>query len=482
MNAVRKAISRLPKIGITQSFSLAHPHFAASMVVVAAFIGMFLAPGITNSYGIFEEEYENLYSNSNSTTSTIGSPTKSSLSPAIAIGAVHLGTNYLFTTIAGVLCERIGMGLTTFIGALLVGAGMFAAGFCTKVWQLVLAQGVLAGAGIGTIFIIVSTIPTSWFSKNQGFLIGVVHSGSGVGGLVLAPLTRFLINRYSLSGALKILGLILAVGIALVSLGMATKPDELIDREDEDNIDMVASLEDVCSNSDGGSSRCASVNKVTSLAKKRMSVRSFGVRDVHSTKGVLKSQEFWYLNIAVMLAEASFYVVLFFLPVYSIGIGLTSEQGALIAGVANGATIIGRITIGYIADLSGNINMFLITHVFVTLSCFFLWFPAKSFIIMIVFACTFGLFAGSLTPMVPLCSVTLFGQNGLANNVGLLGIGMVLTTSGAPVIARLFYEKLGQNGAGYGTVALFCGGVYFLATLSILALRICVSRNPWAKI
>ncbi|KAJ2600845.1 hypothetical protein GGF40_001716 [Coemansia sp. RSA 1286] len=462
----------MPRIGINKKHILSHPHFSASTVVFAAFIGMFLAPGITNSYGVFEEEYENLYSNNGTMSESTGS-SNTSLSPAIAIGAVHLGTNYLFTTIAGVLCERIGMGLTTFLGGLMVGAGLFAAGFCTKVWQLVLAQGVLAGAGIGTVFIIVSTIPTSWFSKNQGFLIGVVHAGSGVGGLVLAPLTRFLINRYSLQGSLKILGLILVCGISLVSLGMATKPEELLDREDQENIDMVASNDDCSSTSD---------HKVASLAKKRMSVRSFGVRDVHSTKGVLRSQEFWYLNIAVMLAEASFYVVLFFLPVYSIGIGLTSEQGALIAGVANGATIIGRITIGYIADLAGNINMFLITHIFVTTSCFFLWFPAKSFIVMIVFACTFGLFAGSLTPMVPLCAVTLFGQNGLANNVGLLGIGMVLTTSGAPVIARLFYEKLGQNGAGYGTVALFCGGIYLLATLSILALRICVSRNPWVKI
>ncbi|KAJ2853904.1 hypothetical protein GGI22_004686 [Coemansia erecta] len=471
MKAFRTTVARLPKIGITKSFCLVHPHIAAGIVVFASFFGMFLGSGMTNSYGIFEEEYENRFNNVNGTSSSgKASSSNNALSPAIAIGAVHLASNYLFTTIAGALCERLGMGLTTFIGSLMVGSGHFLAGFCTEVWQLVLTQGVLAGAGIGTIFIIVSTIPTSWFTKNQGFLIGIVHSGSGVGGLVLSPMTRYLINRYHLSGAVKILGLILAIGLALVSLGMASKPEELLDREDMENIDIV-SMADNCSE-----------HKTSSLAKKRMSVRSFGVRDVHNTGGVLRSPEFWYLNIAVMLAEAAFYVVLFFLPVYAIGIGLTSEQGALIAGVANGASIIGRITIGYIADLSGNINMFFITHLLVTGSCFFLWFPAKSFLVMMVFACTFGIFAGSLTPMVPLCSVTLFGQNGLANNVGLLGIGMVLTTSAAPVVARVFYEKLGQNGAGYGTVALFCGGTYFVATLSILALRLCVSKKPWIKI
>ncbi|KAJ2004654.1 hypothetical protein H4R26_002391 [Coemansia thaxteri] len=418
---------------------------------------MFLGPGLTNSYGIFEEEYEKLYSDKSS---NIGG----SLSPAIGVGAAHLASVYLFTTIAGALCERLGMGLTTFIGTLLVGTGLFAAGFCTK-------ASILVGAGIGTIFIIVSTIPTSWFSKNQGFLIGVVHSGSGVGGLVLAPVSRYLIDKYGLSGAVKILGLILASGIAVASLGMATKPDELLDQEDEKDTDSMLSA---------GNSACEFSND--SLAKKRMSVRSFGVRNVRSTSEVLRSQEFWYLNIAVMLAEAAFYVVLFFLPAYSIGIGLSSEQGALLVGVANGATIVGRITIGYIADLAGNINMFFVTHLLVTLSCVLLWFPAKSFMVMMLFACIFGLFAGSLTPMMPLCLVTLFGQNGLASNVGLLGIGIVLTTSVAPVVARLFYEKLGQNGAGYGTVALFCGGVYLLATLSIFTLRLCVSRSLWTKI
>ncbi|KAJ2785983.1 hypothetical protein H4R18_000198 [Coemansia javaensis] len=462
MLSARRALARLPKLGVTRAFSFAHPRVAAGIVVAASFVGMFLGSGMTNSYGVFEEEYENRFSNRDSG--------RGAISSAIAVGAVHVSVNYLFTTIAGALCERIGMGLTTFIGGLMLGVGHIAAGFCTEVWQLVLAQGVLGGAGVGTVFIVVSTIPTSWFSKNQGFLIGIVHSGSGVGGLVLAPLTRYLINQYTLPGALKILGAILAAGITLVSLGMATKPEELVDQEDEDNIDQL-------STADSGSEQ-----KVGALAKKRMSVRSFGVRDVHSTGGVLRSQEFWYLNVAVMLAEAAFYVVLFFLPVFSIGIGLTSEQGALIAGVANGATIVGRITIGYIADLSGNINMFLITHVLVTLSCFLLWFPAKSFMVMMAFACVFGLFAGSLTPLVPLCSVTLFGQSGLAANVGLLGVGMVLTTSAAPVVARVFYEKLGQTGAGYGTVALFCGGIYLLATLSIFALRICVSRKPWIKI
>ncbi|KAJ2111279.1 hypothetical protein IW146_005474, partial [Coemansia sp. RSA 922] len=59
MDAIKKQLSRLPKFGISKPFSLAHPHAAAGFVVLASFTGMFLGPGLTNSYGVFEEEYEN---------------------------------------------------------------------------------------------------------------------------------------------------------------------------------------------------------------------------------------------------------------------------------------------------------------------------------------------------------------------------------------------------------------------------------------
>ncbi|KAJ2897182.1 hypothetical protein GGI21_004968 [Coemansia aciculifera] len=438
---------------------------------------------MSNSYGVYEQEYENLYSGSS------GSDNKGSISPVISIGAAHLASTNLFMTIAGVLCERIGMGLTTLIGALMVGMGLFTAGFCTKVWQLALTQGVLAGGGVGTVYIVVSTIPASWFSKKQGFIIGLVHAGSGVGGLVLAPLTQFIINTRGLSGSLKVLGLVLVAGLFVTGLGMASKPDEQSDQDDEDTINAMLSTSDSCSEHKAGSEHKTSSehkdigeHKTESLAMHRLSAHSLDVQDMQGTSGVLRSQEFWYLNVAVMLAEAGFYVVLFFLPVFSSGIGLTNDQGAMIAGVANGATIIGRIGIGYVADVAGNINMFLVSHIAVTLLCVLLWFPAKSYTVMMIFAFTFGLFSGGLAPLVPLCSVTLFGKNGLANNVGLLGIGMVLTTGAAPVVARVFYQKLGQSGGGYGTVALFCGGIYFLATVSVLALRVCVSRQLWKKI
>ncbi|KAJ1885211.1 hypothetical protein LPJ66_010229, partial [Kickxella alabastrina] len=62
MSIVRKAYAKLPRTGISKSFSITHPHITATMVVIAAFAGMFLASGTTNSYGVYEEEYENKYS------------------------------------------------------------------------------------------------------------------------------------------------------------------------------------------------------------------------------------------------------------------------------------------------------------------------------------------------------------------------------------------------------------------------------------
>ncbi|ORX66872.1 MFS general substrate transporter [Linderina pennispora] len=464
----KKALSRLsklPKIGLTKGFCITHPNLSASIVVVAAFMGMFLGSGVTNSYGVFEEEYEKLFSTENTGASR-------SISPAIAIGAVHVSSNYLFTTIAGALCERVGMGLTTLVGGIMLSAGLFAAGFCSEVWQLTLTQGILSGAGVGTVFIVVSTIPTSWFRKKQGFLIGLVHSGSGVGGLVLAPLTRWLINQYSLSNAVKILAVILGIGIALVSVGMSTKPGRAHrGRGRRPRSSRTARWHPIVTGCSNSSLRFSSL-----AAKKRHSVRSFGVRDVHSTKGVLRSKEFWFLNVAVMLAEAGFYVVLFFLP------GVLDrhwphERAGRPDHRCGEWRDDHRTDHDRIHRRCGGQRQHVLRHAHaghdLVLLCVVPGQVVHDYddICMRVWA---------VCGQPDADGATVLGDTVWPERTGkqcwVVGDWDGANHFGCPC------RRQGPTSSGYGTVALFCGGVYLIATLSILALRIGVSRKVWLKI
>lgn len=62
-------------------------------------------------------------------------------------------------------------------------------------------------------FPIMSITPV-YFDKHRGFAMGVILAGSGVGGLVIAPVLQILLDKYGVHWALRILGIWnLAIGI-----------------------------------------------------------------------------------------------------------------------------------------------------------------------------------------------------------------------------------------------------------------------------
>jgi len=66
--------------------------------------------------------------------------------------------------------------------------------------------------------------PSHYFSKQRGLATGLAVSGVGVGGLILAPATHTLIDRYDIFWTLRILSLICLVTWCVIgNLIMMTK-------------------------------------------------------------------------------------------------------------------------------------------------------------------------------------------------------------------------------------------------------------------
>lgn len=57
--------------------------------------------------------------------------------------------------------------------------------FCAKYWQLIVAQGVLTGVGMGLIFGSGANVLMSYFSKRIGVATGIAASGGAVGEALL---------------------------------------------------------------------------------------------------------------------------------------------------------------------------------------------------------------------------------------------------------------------------------------------------------
>ena len=99
---------------------------------------------------------------------------------------------------------------------------------CRQYYQFFLAQGIVTGAGLslvcGTILTLALTARfqaasgsvCTWFSKRRGFAVGVMMSGSGLGGVCYPVMFKRLFNQVGFGWSVRWIGFLM-VGCLLVA-------------------------------------------------------------------------------------------------------------------------------------------------------------------------------------------------------------------------------------------------------------------------
>lgn len=82
------------------------------------------------------------------------------------------------------------------------------ASFATKIWHLLLSQGVAFGLGMGLCFVASVPIPPQYFTKRRSFANAIAASGSGFGGLCYSLSTNAMMARFGLPWTFRILAII----------------------------------------------------------------------------------------------------------------------------------------------------------------------------------------------------------------------------------------------------------------------------------
>lgn len=70
-----------------------------------------------------------------------------------------------------------------------------------------MTQSILYGVGSSMYYFPIMSLTPVFFDRHRGFAMGFVLAGSGVGGVVLAPVLRYLLNSVGVGWALRILGI-----------------------------------------------------------------------------------------------------------------------------------------------------------------------------------------------------------------------------------------------------------------------------------
>lgn len=113
---------------------------------------------------------------------------------------------------AGKLQAKYGGKIITSIGGILTGLGLILSSVFQSTLGMCISFGVFSGSGIGIGYAAVTPAVVKWFPENKkGVITGIVVSGFGLSTIYMAPLTNWMINRFGIFSAFRLLGISLII-------------------------------------------------------------------------------------------------------------------------------------------------------------------------------------------------------------------------------------------------------------------------------
>ncbi|PVU91865.1 hypothetical protein BB561_004165 [Smittium simulii] len=180
----------------------------AWVIMIACFFNLGFSLGAVNAIGVFQTHYLKVMF------ATV---------PAEIIAWIST-TSVTITLSCGILsnmiASRLGIRNTAILASLIGSTGLLLASFSTKVWQLVLTQGVIFGFGSSILINISFSVPPQWFDKHKSFAMGLIASGGGFGALILIPIITKMLEVSSFAWSIRVLlivyGLITGISSFLI--------------------------------------------------------------------------------------------------------------------------------------------------------------------------------------------------------------------------------------------------------------------------
>lgn len=367
------------------------------VVVAGAFVANAVGFGILYSFTVFFPAILQEFGHGRGGVSVI---------PSVA-AAVMLAAG----AVIGRLTDRVGPRRMIASGSVLLAAGLLFASISRSIWHVYISYGLLLGIGVGLAFLPSNTAVGQWFQRRRGLATGIAVAGSGVGAVVLAPISQRLIASYDWRVALRVL----AVG-GFVLLCFV-----------------------------------ASVVRARTTSKGK------------SVLGKLRSdRQFRTLYMAAFVASYGYWVPFVHIVPYARDQGLTATDAALLVSVMGVFNIVGRVVLGAIADRLGRRRMLQISVGAMSVAVLF-WPVASTKGGLLLFVAAYGFFAGSFISLLFALTADYFGVERLAGVTGLLNSGAALgTLVGAPVSGALF------DATGSYTLAVILAGASMALGAAVL--------------
>ena len=335
----------------------------------------------------------------------------------------------LFGFLAGWIIDRFGPRRLMLSGIVFGGIALIGLSMMTSLWQLYIfymfnALGYMCGGPLPNQVLI-----SRWFDKARGKAMGIAYLGIGVGGMLVPQIARWLNLKFGWHEALMILGIIMIA----IAFPMAWFVKE---------------------NPEGASHPKHAESKVP-------------------FRNILKSWPFYLLVIGSMcsigaVAGTSQNLKLFF----SIDLKYSQEQAANVLSIVLGASIIGRLLMGWLADRIQKKFVMILIYILVAISIPLLYFASVPGVVY-VFAFIFGVALGGDYMIIPLMAAELFGVKVMGRVMGLVITVDGLAEAFAPWLAAWLRDRSGSYANGFAALII-------LAVIGTIAVALLPRRTQIA--
>jgi len=317
-----------------------------------------------------------------------------------ALGKLLIGP--LFGFIAGSLIDRYGPRRLMMSGSLLMGVALIGLGYCGgTLWMFYIfyifnALGYVCAGPLPCQVLI-----SRWFNKNRGKAMGIAYLGIGAGGTIAPLLAARLESGFGWNMSLAGLGLL----VILISTPMVFFIRETKQKEKK------------------------SISPVE-----------------HTTvaiKSILTNRNFYLLGIGSMCAIGVVGGIGQHLKLYLRDLNYSQEQAAQIMSLVLMMSLIGRVLMGWLADLFSRKYVMILIYLMVASAIPLLLLPDFAGRIY-VFAIVYGIGLGGDYMIIPLMAGDLFGVRTLGRVMGIILVADGVAESSFPMLVGSMYDGTGN--------------------------------------
>jgi len=353
--------------------------------------------------------------------------TRAQVTSGNAIGKLVIGS---FAFFAGWFIDRFGPRKVMIFGIL--AGGLALAGLSRTdslgmfyFFYMISAIGYMCGGPLPNQVLI-----SRWFTTTRGKAMGIAYIGIGVGGMLVPQISRFLNMEFGWQNAMMLLGFLMILFALPLVWFVKDNPE----------------------------------NTQQQVAKADTSVK---------LNTVLRGLPFYLLLIGSMcsigaVSGTNQNLKLFF----SLDLKFTQQESANVLSMILGASIFGRLLMGWLADRFPKKHVMILIYSIVAGSIFLLHYASTPGVIYI-FAIIFGIGLGGDYMIIPLMAAELFGVKVLGRIMGIILTFDGLSEAFSPMLVASLRDSTGSYATGFSS--LMALGI--IGTIAIILLPRSLKRQ-----